>query len=114
MDPSAAAAHLERLCVLLRSYAEPRRVTAAQHDKDSKYTFLAIRVQILRRVATKEFVLEELDAAERLLVHDYVWNNTDLYEVMSIPLLFYRSRGRRIEDAAFATISHWIGRIDNW
>lgn len=112
--PQAGDAYLKRLVALLRSHGEPRRAAAAQRDKGSRYTFFAIRVPVLRRVATTDFALRELTAAQRLEVHDYIWKNTDVYEAMSIPLLYYRHQGRRIDDQAFDTIRRWIARIDNW
>jgi 3-methyladenine DNA glycosylase AlkD len=106
--------HLARLTSILQQYAQPSRAISAQKDKDSQYTFLAIRVPVLRRVATKEFRLSGLSAHEKLLIYDYIWNNAEFYEVMSIPLLYYRSKALEIENEAFPTISNWIDRIDNW
>lgn len=114
MEKESEAAWLERLTALLRSYGEPRRAAAAQRDKGSKYEFLAIRVPVLRRVATREFALEGADADRKLAIYDYIWTHSNVYEAMSIPLLYYRAKGRRIEDPAFATIRNWIDRVDDW
>ncbi|WP_316227946.1 DNA alkylation repair protein [Bradyrhizobium sp. SZCCHNR3015] len=114
MDIKSARDYLEQLTVLLRGYGEPRRAAAAQNDKGSRYTFFAIRVPVLRRVATREFDLADLSADERLFVHDYIWNHSNDYEVMSIPLLYYRKKALRINDEWFATIRSWIDRVDDW
>lgn len=114
MEAESGDVYLERLVDLLRSHGEPQRAAAAQRDKGSRYTFFAIRVPVLRRVATKAFDLRGLTARQRLKVYDYIWNHTEVYEAMSVPLLYYRQRGRRIDDDAFDTLRHWIDRIDNW
>jgi len=109
-----ADAYLWRLLDLLSPLGEPRRAAAAQRDKGSRYTFLAIRVPALRRVATRDLGLDALSVPQRLAVLDYIWRHTDIYEAMSVPLLYYRSIGRRIENSAFPTLRRWISRIDNW
>ncbi|NER94272.1 MAG: DNA alkylation repair protein [Symploca sp. SIO1B1] len=114
MDVNDAHNYLEKLTVLLKSYGEPRRAAAAQKDKNSKFTFLAIRVPVLRSVALKEFSLDNFNENERLLIYNYIWNTTRIYEVMSIPLLYYRSKGLGICEEWFMTIRHWIDRLDNW
>jgi 3-methyladenine DNA glycosylase AlkD len=106
--------YLQRLTDMLRTHAEPRRAQAAQRDKATKFECLAIRVPVLREIATKRFALKELRAEERLEVHDYIWRRAAYYEALSVPLLYYRARKAKVERFEFDRIRHWIDRVDNW
>lgn len=108
------AAHLQQLTQLLMGLGSPLRSAAAQADKNSGLKFLAIRVPVLKQVATRDFSLSQLSAAERLAVWDHVWKQSPYYEVMAVPLYHYRSQGLRIDPASFAVIRTWIERVENW
>lgn len=106
--------YLDQLTGLLLLHGDPGRAKAAQKDKSTRFECLAIRVPVLREIATKQFALKDLSSLERLKVHDYIWNNANYYEVMSIPLLYYRAQKHRVERFQFDTIQHWVRRVDNW
>ena len=107
---------LDQLTATLITLGSPKRALAAQNDKSTNYECLAIRVPVLRKVATKDFAQKDLSPKDRLALHDYIWNQASYYEVMSIPLLFYYAEGRkrRLERFQFNTIKSWIDRVDDW
>jgi len=107
---------LDELTARLVALGSPRRAAAAQNDKSTHYECLAIRVPVLRQVATKDFAQKDLSPKDRLALHDYIWNQASYYEVMSIPLLYYYAEGRkrRLERFQFDTIKNWIDRVDDW
>jgi 3-methyladenine DNA glycosylase AlkD len=110
-DPDA---YLRALTARVRALGNPRRAAAAQRDKGSRFEFAAVRVPVLRNLAVKDFAMTELDSAARLAVWDHIWRKSDVYEVLSAPLLHYRHLGLKIERRAFAVIRHWIDKIDDW
>ncbi len=105
---------LARLTRMLELEGEPRRAAAAQRDKGSRYRFLAIRVPVLRRVALRDFDVSGYAPDERLRIFDYIWTRSDDYEVMSVPLLYYRNKGLAIRPEDFRVIRDWVGRVDDW
>ncbi|MGR9463066.1 DNA alkylation repair protein [Rhizobium leguminosarum] len=114
MNPGEAQKYLDLLTKLLLPYGEPWRAKSAQADKATKFECLAIRVPILKRVATQEFDLSQLSQRERLTVYDFIWKNAAYYEVMSVPILYFRSLFLKVEIYQFETIKYWVDRIDNW
>ena len=114
MTQSKPSEYLERLTDLLVSLGEPRRSAAARDDKKSRLEFLAIPVPILKKVATRDFSLSHLPESQALAVWDHVWQNSPYYEVMAVPLYYYRSRRLRIDPSAFEVIGRWIERVENW
>ena len=114
MTDADKARYLAELTALLVAQGQPRRAAAAQGDKGSAKTFLAIRVPVLRDIALRGFALPGLTPPARLEVWDHIWRTSPHYEVMSVPLLVYLAQGRKIDPAAFGVIRHWIDRVDDW
>ncbi|MEN2712565.1 DNA alkylation repair protein [Sphingomonas sp. NPDC092331] len=114
MEPRDAADCLARLTRLLEAEGEPRRAAAAQRDKGSRYHFLAIRVPVLRRIALSDFDLSHHTPDARLRIFDYIWTHSEEYEVLSVPLLYYRNKGLAIRPEDFEVIRGWVGRVDDW
>lgn len=98
----------------MEAKGQPSRTAAAQRDKGSRYRFLAIRVPVLRRVALSEFDLSRYAADHRLRIFDYIWRQSNEYEILSIPLLYYRNKALKIRPEDFAVIRNWIDRVDDW
>jgi len=109
-----AEAYLQQLTALLKSLGSPQRSLAAKADKNSSLEFLAIRVPVLKEVATRSFALNGLDAVQRLRVWDYIWQNSPYFEVMAVPLYHYRSQGMQVDPTEFKVIGRWINRVENW
>ncbi|MGO9449467.1 MAG: DNA alkylation repair protein [Candidatus Binataceae bacterium] len=105
---------LAKLTALVASKGNAPRAASAQRDKGSKKRFLAVRVPALRSIALKDFAMKELAAADRLKLWDYVWRQSQYYEVMSVPLCYYYAKGTRIEPETFDVVCHWIDRVDDW
>jgi 3-methyladenine DNA glycosylase AlkD len=109
-----ANAYLHALTARVRALGNPRRAEAAQRDKGSRFEFAAVGVPALRDLAVRDFAMKELDSQARLAVWDHIWRRSNVYEVLSVPLLHYRHLGLKIEREAFAVIKRWIDKIDDW
>jgi 3-methyladenine DNA glycosylase AlkD len=106
--------YLLQLTDLLKPLGSPRRSLAAKDDKNSKLEFLAVRVPILKKIATKDCSLAHLNEAQRLEVWDFFWRNSPYYEVMAVALFHYRCQGLKVAPTTFAVIKNWVERIENW
>ncbi len=106
--------YLSKLTNLLIPLGLPRRSASAKSDKNSNLEFLAIRVPVLKKVATKDFTLPHLTEESKLEVWDYIWQHSPYYEVMAVPLFYYRCKGLKLEPAMFEVVKHWISRVENW
>jgi 3-methyladenine DNA glycosylase AlkD len=111
IDPDAC---LRALTARVGVLGNPRRAEAAQRDKGSRFEFAAVGVPALRNLAVRDFAMKELDNDALLVVWDYIWRKSDVYEVLSVPLLHYRHLGLKIERQAFSVIRNWIDKIDDW
>jgi 3-methyladenine DNA glycosylase AlkD len=106
--------YLAELTNLLIPLGSPRRSLSAKSDKNSRLEFLAIRVPVLKKVATKDFTLPHLNESSKLEVWDFIWQHSPYFEVMAVPLFYYRCKGLRLEPALFEVVKHWISRVENW
>ncbi len=106
--------YLLQVTDLLKPLGSPKRSQAAKDDKNSNLEFLAIRVPILKQVATKDFSLAHLNETQRLEVWDFIWRTSPYYEVMAVALFHYRCQGLKVTPTIFAGIKNWIARVENW
>lgn len=81
----------------------------------SKLKYLGLRVPHLQKSLKEGFSFSAMSQNEQALVWDYVWNNSDCYEVMSLPLSwFYDSAQKIILKKHWSLLKKWSSRIDNW
>ena len=111
MKRGEPAARLKALEDLLWSKTSRKQPT---HYRGSAFDFLSIDERTLERIAAKEFDLSDLLPDDQLIVLDYVWKHSTLYEGLSIPMWAFKLRGRKVVQGDFAIVSGWIDRIDNW
>ncbi|MBL4681081.1 MAG: DNA alkylation repair protein [Pseudomonadales bacterium] len=73
---------------------------------------LYIRVPQLRKITKTGYSFYALPAQEIVNIWDYIWRNTQWYEVAHQALYYYQHK--TLLKFEFAQIKHWIRRCDCW
>ncbi len=98
----------------------PKR-TSAHHPESyigggqSSLRYLGIRVPDVRRVLQAGFSFSTKEPDEVAKIWNYVWWNSDCYEVMSLALAWFENpKHRPILKKSWADLKKWSARVDNW
>ncbi len=79
---------------------------------DSNFQRMRIRVPAVRAAAKKPYSFYQLPPREVIGIWDYIWKNTEWYEVAHQALYYYQHK--RITKLEFSKIKTWINRCDCW
>ncbi len=81
----------------------------------SSLRYIGLRVPQLRAALKIGFSFSGRETSEVLKIWDYIWHNSDCYEVMSLALYWFDLRKKSPElSSQWPTLSRWSKRIDNW
>lgn len=108
------AQYLEEVTQALRVLGEPERAASAAKDKNSELEFLAVRVPKKRQCFKDGFSFYQKDDTEILDILDYIWKESPYFEVMSLPLEYYKLHPDKLSLNALKVMKTWVFRVDNW
>lgn len=81
----------------------------------SKLRYIGLKVPDMRRVYDAGFSFSDKQPSEVAKIWDYVWWNSDCYEVMSLALTWFDDPKQRKNSAThWPVLKKWSERIDNW
>jgi len=81
----------------------------------SKLRYIGLRVPDLRQTSRSGFSFAKNDPREIAKIWDYLWQNSDCYEVMLLALIWFEDPKQRKDlKAHWPLLKKWSGRIDNW
>lgn len=81
----------------------------------SKLRYIGLRVPALRRAYRTGFSFSKGKPDDVAKIWDYVWRNSDCFEVMSIALAWFEDpRQRKSLVSHWPRLKKWPSRIDNW
>jgi len=73
---------------------------------------LRIRVPIVRKELRTPYSFSSFSPSKQLDIWDYIWNQTTLFEVMSLAL--YAHQGKILAGEKVEVIKNWVERINCW
>jgi 3-methyladenine DNA glycosylase AlkD len=80
----------------------------------SEREYLSIKIPVVRSEFKRGFSFSSLPTSDQWQIWDYIWKNSNLFEVMLLSSYFV---GTRPLDEVFnnrATLISWLDRVDNW
>ncbi len=81
----------------------------------SKLRYIGLKVPDLRNTMRRGFSFSQLPPEQVAEIWDFVWWNSDCYEVMSLALSWFEDPKRRGELPKYwPRLKKWSARIDNW
>jgi 3-methyladenine DNA glycosylase AlkD len=81
----------------------------------SKLRYLGLRVPMLRQSLRQGFSFSSDSQDEVARTWDYVWNNSDCFEVMALALAWFEDKKQRKALLTYwPFLQRWSARIDNW
>ncbi len=81
----------------------------------SKLRYMGLRVPHLQQAMRSGFSFSKYEPTDVVKVWDYIWWNSDCYEVMYLALAwFYDSKQRNTLKDHWPRLKKWSSRIDNW
>jgi 3-methyladenine DNA glycosylase AlkD len=80
----------------------------------SKLTFLDIKLPLLRTRLKQGFSFSNKTSAEQIKIWDYIWKNTNIFEVMLLPLMWLKLSPRDEILLHRDIVLNWLNRSDNW
>lgn len=110
--------HLKEIEAALSAY--PKRTSAHNPEAyigggQSKLRYIGLRVPHLRETLKKGFSFSGSEKHEVAKVWDFVWQNSDCYEVMALALAWFEHKQQsEILEAHWPHLKKWSSRIDNW
>lgn len=110
--------HISEVEAALRKL--PQRTSAHNSEAyigggQSKLRYIGLKVPDVRGVYKAGFSFSRNDPKEVAEIWDFVWWNSDCYEVMSMALAWFEDPKRRAElPKHWPRLMRWADRIDNW
>lgn len=98
----------------------PRRTSAQNPEAyigggQSKLRYIGLRVPDLRQTSRTGFSFSQRPPEEVAKIWDFVWHNSDCYEVMSLALTWFEDpKRRKTLKTYWPLLKKWSARIDNW
>lgn len=80
----------------------------------SKLKFLDIKIPLVRAAYKQGFSFSHLPPEHQWPIWNYIWNKSDIFEVMLIPSYWAASRPVEEVFAHRKFILGWLTRVDNW
>ncbi len=91
-----------------------QRIPRAKRAKNSNLDFYGIRVPLMRRRISQGFSFSHLPPAELFTVLEYIWFNSNIYEVMAVPSYFFEDRKDLASRNVIPKIFRWSTSVENW
>lgn len=110
--------HISEIETVLSSF--PKRTSSQNPESyigggQSKLRYIGLRVPHLQQAMRKGFSFSNGEPKELANIWDYIWRNSDCYEVMSLSLSwFYEPKQRQILVKYWPMLKKWSARVDNW
>ncbi len=98
----------------------PRRTSAQNPEAyngggQSKLRYIGLRVPHLRHTLKAGFSFTKGERQKAARAWDFVWNNSDCFEVMALALAWFEHRQQLdLLVAEWPRLKKWSARIDNW
>lgn len=105
----------EQQVLALAEVTERTQSKASGISEDpSKNNFrrLHMRVPVVRAIVKEKYAFFNLPSGDIVRVWDYIWKNTEWYEVAHQALYYYQHK--TINKAEFVKIKTWVNRCDCW
>lgn len=80
----------------------------------SKLLYLNIKIPRVRAEYKKGFSFSKLPEEQQWKIWDYIWNHSDIFEVMLLSSYWVASRPFAEVFAHRQLVLHWVNRVDNW
>ena len=80
----------------------------------SSLIYLNIRIPRLRKIYNEQFIFNELTPVQQWKLWDYVWMNSNYFEVMQCACYFVNSRPVEEIVKNRTKLMKWVNRVDNW
>lgn len=96
----------------------PKRTSAQNPESyigggQSKLRYIGLRVPHLDETMKKGFSFSQSEEKEIIKIWDYIWNESDCYEVMSLALTWFDDK-KQVDVKHWPLLRKWSARIDNW
>lgn len=75
---------------------------------------LGLRVPVIKGVEKLGFSFYHKPEKLILKTWDFIWKQSDIHEVMSLPLFYYRRHKQKLDVTHWKTMKQWINRVENW
>lgn len=111
------AAALKEVYAALQRAARNQKTDPEQIRRymNSELKFFGISVPAQRRVSNSGFSFLKLPRGDVLTIWDFIWHNSDNFEVMSQAPMYYGQKSQQdFLSTAWPVISRWSKRIENW
>lgn len=98
----------------------PKRTSAQNPEAyigggQSQLRYIGLRVPDLRQTYRTGFSFSKGPPEETARIWDYIWHNSDCYEVMSLALAWFEDpKQRKTLKSYWPLLKKWSERIDNW
>lgn len=82
---------------------------------ESRLRYLNLQVPKMRQTYKEGFSFSGLDRSQVARAWDYVWHNSDCYEVMALALIWFEDRKNQdLLKSYWPMLKKWSSRVDNW
>lgn len=86
----------------------------AFRQKTTKLTVLGLRLPVIHEIERQQFKWYVDDENVMLDQWAHIWNQSNVHEVLSLPLFYYRRHLKKLDETHWRVMKHWIERIENW
>lgn len=86
----------------------------AFREKTTKLTVLGLRLPIMHEIERREFKWYVNDKNVMLDQWTRIWNQSNVHEVLTMPLFYYRRHSDKLDDTHWRIMKSWIERVENW
>ncbi len=80
----------------------------------SQLTYLNLKIPIVRAAFKEGFSFSERDVTEQWQIWDFVWHNSNIFEVMLLSSYFVAKRSIEELHQNRRRLLRWVDRVDNW
>lgn len=105
---------LREVASALRPHRDPRRARASSHIINTKLEYWGLPVPIQRRVFRHGFSFSALSADRQSKIWDYIWQHSQVFEVMKQPLFYFESQIGHNTINDWQLLKSWASKIENW
>lgn len=86
----------------------------AFRQKTTKLTVLGLRLPVMHEIERQGFKWYIDDENVMLDQWTRIWNQSNVHEVLSLPLFYYRRHLERLDKTHWHVMKRWIERVENW
>lgn len=80
----------------------------------SKLEFLDLKAPVVRKAYSQGFSFSDESAETQWKIWNAIWNQSNVFEVMNMALIWAGSRSLEERHKYGATLLAWLGKVDNW